>query len=211
MSPKLLTGLIATRTKRALQTLELGRIEDSKTARLVAKLVSTDPDKQWRLRTAFGEGTVSDFCTTAADAHTPARASSLIELTADVESEQQWIAALLAAAPTITHLDLTLELPDETVKDKYSERLNMLYTPVLKQRKNLHTLLFYVDASEALHQALLHNNSIIVCDGLMGCDTSGVLHLNRVSTQPAIVCALSLANYRFVYVCIRFCVGTGVV
>ncbi len=68
--------------------------------------------------------------------------------------------------------------------EKASDRASALCAPVLNERKNLHTLLFPLeasDASDALYQAVRENTSIIVCEWATG-NLEEALQFNRVSS-----------------------------
>jgi hypothetical protein len=115
VTKKLAAGLLATRSKRVLQTVEFGPIEDAETAALVGELVSTDPIKQWSFRGCFTrDAAVAAFCRAATAAHTSARASSLTKLVLEWQSNQERFAAVLAAVPTITAFQFSETDDDES-------------------------------------------------------------------------------------------------
>jgi hypothetical protein len=94
------TGLLATRRERELQSVYFGLVTDSKVAAVAAELVCTDPHKQWTYRGSFSEFMGSAFCVAATHTHTASRCSSLTAL--DVRScsrDPEW-ATLLASSPS---------------------------------------------------------------------------------------------------------------
>ncbi len=103
---ELVAGLLATRSTRALQSVDFGFILDEDCAALAGELVSTDPIKQWRLKCQFSSRSVEAFCKAAVAAHIRFRPSSLVELRVSSKGNLPSFGALLAAVPTITHFEL---------------------------------------------------------------------------------------------------------
>jgi hypothetical protein len=195
---ELVSGLLATRSQRALQTVDFGRIGGSKTAALVAELVSTDPSKQWRLSASFGEKAASAFCSAVTAAYHSSHRSSLIGLTAQAGPEQAF-ATVLAAVPTITCLDLWVRNASLSLRSGHltlntltfsfrssqrqgseeNDRLPALVTSILSERQNLHTLVCNMSPSRSFRRAVRQNHSVIVCEGWVG----HRLLFNRVSAS----------------------------
>ncbi len=108
---ELISGLLATRSKRNLQSLHVHEINETDVAALVGELVGTDPDKEWKC--VLGRPSVdatSVFCRAAMSSPSAARPSSLTGLSATVASTtleaHKTFAKLFAAHTGLRHFDV---------------------------------------------------------------------------------------------------------
>jgi hypothetical protein len=95
--------LVATRSKRDLQSVTFGRIEDCTVAALIAELVSTDPHKQWSLDARLAEQAAVALCDAALKAAQSASlTSSLTAIHVNVPPEaHEGFGSLLLALPLL--------------------------------------------------------------------------------------------------------------
>ncbi len=110
-SADLVSELLATRSKRELQSVRFHFVNDAKVAALAGELVATDPHKQWQFEGAFVDHTGGAFCGAVSRSVQTAdgRTSSLTHLIVEVEKKDQAsFAALLAAAPALHRFDVRL-------------------------------------------------------------------------------------------------------
>ncbi len=110
-STDLLSELLATRSKRELQSVKFSSVSDAKVAALAGELVATDPYKQWKFEAIFEDDTGAAFCGAASHrartADADGRSSSLTHLRAEVgEQDRASFAALLAATPALHRFDV---------------------------------------------------------------------------------------------------------
>jgi hypothetical protein len=104
-SPKLVSELLATRSKRDLQRVDFGLLDDNAAA-VAGRLVSTDPRKQWECVAQFAPAAAFAFCQAVADGVT-STASSLTDLDVKVhQGESLALLELLAATPGLTNFRL---------------------------------------------------------------------------------------------------------
>ncbi len=80
---ELISGLLATRDKRDLQSVHFNEIRDADTAALVGELVGTDPHKEWGCVARFPSvAAASAFCRAAMGSASATRTSSLTKIIA---------------------------------------------------------------------------------------------------------------------------------
>jgi hypothetical protein len=93
--------LLVTRIKRDLQSVDFGRISDTKAAVCAAELVSTDPHKQWTFKAHLAEAVGSAFFDVAMNCFSGR--SSLTDLDVVVSAtDLSGPIDLLSAVPTLT-------------------------------------------------------------------------------------------------------------
>ncbi len=94
--------LLATRSQRALQSVQFEMVDDAKVAALVAELVCTDRHKQWAYRGKFADGAGDGFCQMAIDSYNSNHFCSLLDLEAGFRyPEFSAFARLLCTIPTL--------------------------------------------------------------------------------------------------------------
>ncbi len=105
VTPQLATGLLATRSKRALNKLHVSRLADTKVAALLGQLVGTDCTREWEYTGSFVGNAGTDFFIAAMGLHTTPGSSSLtaLEVSAGV-CDGSLVAMLLSAAPKLRKL-----------------------------------------------------------------------------------------------------------
>ncbi len=112
-SADLVSELLATRSKRELQSVRFSLVIDAKVAALAGELVATDPHKQWKFEGGFDDDTGAAFCGAASRSAQTAdgRSSSLTHLRVEVEEQDRAsFAALLAATPALHRFDVRLQV-----------------------------------------------------------------------------------------------------
>ncbi len=104
---ELVSELLATRSSRDLQSVDLGIISDSKAAALAGELVSTDPHKQWKCTVTLLGDTATSFSQAAIGHSQTSARSSLTDLnvTTGVAGWSPLI-AVLCATPGLTNFEL---------------------------------------------------------------------------------------------------------
>jgi hypothetical protein len=116
---ELISGLLATRDKRDLQSVYFDNLEQADVAALVGELVGTDPHKEWECVAQFPlVEAASAFCRSAMRSASSTRTSSLTKIVATVDTTtlegQKAFAALFAAHSGLRHFDVVTN--DEVVK-----------------------------------------------------------------------------------------------
>ncbi len=110
-SADLVSELLATRSKRELQSVIFDFVNDAKVAALAGELVATDPHKQWKFEGGF-HNTGAAFCGAASRSAQRAdgRSSSLTHLRVEVQKQDRdSFATLLAATPALHRFDVRLQ------------------------------------------------------------------------------------------------------
>jgi hypothetical protein len=108
---ELISGLLATRDKRDLQSVHFDNIEQADVAALVGELVGTDPHKEWECATQFRSiEAASAFCRAAMSTASSTRTCSLTKISATVPyitvEGHKAFAALFAAHSGLRHFDV---------------------------------------------------------------------------------------------------------
>ncbi len=116
-----ISGLLATRDKRDLQSVHFGDIERADVAALGGELVGTDPHKEWECVAQFlSVEAASAFCRAAVSSASSTRTSSLTKIAATLAfttlEGHKAFAALFAAHSGLRHFDVATN--DEVVRSR---------------------------------------------------------------------------------------------
>jgi hypothetical protein len=108
---ELISGLLATRDKRDLQSVHFGDIGQADVAALAGELVGTDPHKEWECVARFPSvEAASAFCRAAMSSPNSTRTSSLAKIIATTAyttlEGQAAFAALFAVHSGLRHFDV---------------------------------------------------------------------------------------------------------
>jgi hypothetical protein len=177
------TELLATRDRRALQSLKVVWMKDAKASTLIAELVTTDRKKQWTLSAGFSDVSGRAF---AKRASASARTSSLTCLSVQTTREEHALFALLLLhMPTLTRFELTDEYQVSGLEDKELDLLCESWCEVpgkaLLSSTSLHSLQLAILSELHLRAAVQRNHSLIVCTARGSEGFGGMLLFNRVS------------------------------